>query len=271
MSNDPLLEVVVRRKAAQSAAPLQPGPNSVKPRNVRLSEPAEYETLSELMFAYLLSNLRDQDCVNCWANYNWPWLGHFLYLVQQRNSRRSIALCKLSKEGRRRVLFAPAWCHLDPAMQPGGNRMIVLRYSILILVAVCINAHTVMAAEDDWKAERKAAESEPPAICASFAALVRGEIAKARVIKAALKSSETGAPTSVLEAAQRMMGNKHETDWQREQKRLLEKARTEAFALNARYSDQLCGSIDVDQEIASEAAPQESYVPLKSKTPKTRF
>lgn len=149
--------------------------------------------------------------------------------------------------------------------------MTINRYSIFISVAVCVNAHTVTAAEDDWKAQRKAAESEPPAICASFAALVRGEIAKARAIKAALKSSETAPPTSVLEAAQRMMGNTHETDWQREQKRLLEKARTEALALNARYSDQRCGSIDVDQEIASETVPKEDYVPLKSKIPKARF
>ena len=144
-------------------------------------------------------------------------------------------------------------------------------YSLLVAMAIGVSSHGVMAAEDDWKAERKSAESEPPAICASFAALVRGEIVKARAIKAALKSSETAPPTSVLEAAQRMMGNKHETDWQREQKRLLEKARMEALALNARYSDQRCGSIDVDQEIAREAAPQEDYVPLKSKTPKTRF
>ena len=69
--------------------------------------------------------------------------------------------------------------------------MTINRYSIFISVAVCVNAHTVTAAEDEWKAQRKAAESEPPAICASFAALVRGEIAKARAIKAALKSSET--------------------------------------------------------------------------------
>ncbi len=147
--------------------------------------------------------------------------------------------------------------------------MTVNRYSFLISVAFGIGAQTAMAAEDDWKAERKAAESEPPAICASFAALVRGEIAKARAIKAALKSSETGAPSSVLEAAQRWMGNKHETDWQREQKRLLEKSRTEALALNARFSDQRCGSIDVDQEIAQEAAP-EGYTPLKAKKPGAR-
>ena len=144
-------------------------------------------------------------------------------------------------------------------------------YSLLVAMALGVSSHGVTIAEDDWKAERKAAESEPPAICASFAALVRGEIAKARAIRAALKSSETAPPTSVLEAAQRLMGNKHETDWQREQKRLLEKARTDALALNARYSDQRCGSIDIDQEIARVAAPQEDYVLLKSKTPKTRF
>ena len=142
--------------------------------------------------------------------------------------------------------------------------MTVNLYSFLISVAFCIGGHTAMAAGDDWKAERKAAESEPPVICASFAALVRGEIAKARGIKAALKSSETGAPTSVLDAAQRWMGNKYENDWQREQKRLLEKARTEALALNARFSDQRCGSIDVDQEIAREEAP-EGYTPLNAK------
>lgn len=68
------------------------------------------------------------------------------------------------------------------------------------------------------------------------------------------------------------MGNEHETDWQREQNRLLQIARTEALALNARYSDQRCGSIDIDQEIAREAAPP-SYMPLKppKKHPDGRF
>ena len=127
------------------------------------------------------------------------------------------------------------------------------------LIALGTSTHTVVAAEDDWKAARKAPESEQPAICTSLAALVQGEIAKAHAIKAALKNSETGAPTSVLEAAQRWMGNEHETDWQREQKRLLEKARTEALALNTRYIDQRCGSIDVDEEIAREAAPQVTF------------
>ena len=60
-------------------------------------------------------------------------------------------------------------------------------YSLLVAMALGVSSHGVTIAEDDWKAERKAAESEPPAICASFAALVRGEIAKARAIKAALK------------------------------------------------------------------------------------
>jgi hypothetical protein len=148
--------------------------------------------------------------------------------------------------------------------------MTIGRHILLVLVTLSLGFHTLIAAGDDWQAVRKEAASEPPAICTSFAALVQKEIEKARSIKAALKSSETGAPSSLFEAAQRLMGNKHETDWQREQKRLLEKARAEALALNARYSEQRCGSIDVDQEIARELAPQ-GYVPLETKTPKPRF
>ena len=145
-----------------------------------------------------------------------------------------------------------------------GNRMSVGRCTILISVALSVGSNNILAAEDDWKAERNAPESEQPAICTSLTTLVEREIAKARSIKAALKSSESAPPTSVLEAAQRLMGNKYETDWQREQKRLLEKVRSEALALNARSIDQRCGSIDVDQEIAREAAPA-GYAPLNIK------
>lgn len=142
--------------------------------------------------------------------------------------------------------------------------------SLVVMIALGLNPNAVLAAEDHWKAERKAPDSEQPAICTPFATLVHGEIAKARALKAALKDSETAPPDSVFAAAQRWMGNKHETDWQREQKRLLEKTRSAALALNERYRDQRCGSIDVDQEIAREA-PAQGYVPLKSQKPKERF
>ena len=148
--------------------------------------------------------------------------------------------------------------------------MIVARYSLIILVAFGMSAHAVIAGEDNWKAERKAPESEQPAICTSMAALIHNQIDKARAIKLALKNSESGPPSSMLEAAQRLMGNKYESEWQREQTRLLEKARVDALGLNARYSDQRCGSIDVDQEIAREA-PQQGYVPLKSSKKQERF
>lgn len=158
----------------------------------------------------------------------------------------------------------------DGGYELNGDFMTFSRHPFLISVAFSACSQAAIAAGDDWPAERKEPASEPPAICTSFASLVQNEILKARAIKSALKNSETGAPSSLLEAAQRLMGNKHETDWQREQKRLLEKARAAALALNERYSGQRCGSIDVDQEIAREAAPQ-GYVPLETKMPKARF
>jgi hypothetical protein len=128
------------------------------------------------------------------------------------------------------------------------------------------------AVAKDWKAVTVPPPTETPAsFCSSLASLIDQHLEKARVIRATLKTSETGPSTSVFEMAQKMMGKPYEGDWEIEQKHQFEKAKAEAIELNERYKDDRCGSINIEQELTREPKKTDEYKPLTSTTKKTKF